>query len=296
MQQDSPTAGTTLHWFDVSDGQNRSWPVTTKESLPVSLLATSSGIAAFVPGLNGSTSQLQTYAVSGASSTTGTIVSGFEALPNGEDFVSMVPSFESNTYTIYRIAPSGSASSVTTPPGSADPNQQTLVNWAIAPDGHTLAAERGDHTDGCGDGPPSKIETIDLDTGAVSRYPLPSGPRWRVISLTYSLDGKLEVVAADTSSACAFSGGFPKGDKALMPTTLFELDDGTLHRTTGDVLAAQRSSTGEIATISGEWRLALARDGDFSLDAPTGAQRLHVGSTRIAVPGLPLSLSWAPDS
>jgi hypothetical protein len=294
MQQSSIAGPGTLHWVEPGTRRSRTWQVADKERLPSALLVTAEGIATFEPSLNGSPSQLRLYRLSGASSTIPTVIAGYEALPYQRGFISMVPSFESTTYTYYRVGLSGSASSITGPPGAATSDGQSLTNWAISPSGDTLAAERGDHTDGCGNGPASKLELVSLRTGANSVYPLPKGPRWRVVTLVYSPDGLLEVIAADTSSACSFSNGFPDRARALMPTTLFELRSGGLVPVTSDVLAADRSPTGRLATISGDWRLTMEHGGDYSDAAPTGVQDVRMGSAVIGVPGLPSIASWAP--
>ena len=281
----------TLRWFDTATGHEHSWPLAQTLGAPSALLASGNGLTGYFPGINTSASELRRYQINGASSAVPLIIDSYEALSDTDGFIAFGPGLKLGMYAVHRVALDGSAQGITIAMRSSHPAEQALEHWAVSPSGMTLAAEQGDHTDGCGVGPASQVAAIDPRSAEQSLFPLPGGKRWRVVSMGYSPDGVLLVVAADTTAACA--GGQPT---ASMPTTLFELNAGTLHAAAHQVLIAARSPRGLLAVITGQWRLGLAPGGDYPATLPSGPQTLRVGSHTIKLPGTPTTLVWSPNS
>jgi hypothetical protein len=292
IQQSADTGPVTLHWAQLAGSEQHAWSATVPGTPPSALIVGATGITAYEDGLNGDPSQLRHYTTSGPASSTPTILEGSGALSFDDGFIAITEANGEHANTIYRIGPDGSASSVNTPPGSDTVNEQSLGNWAVSPDGTRLAAERGVEQDGCGFGPASRLVLVPAATGLETVHDLPGNETWRFVSLRISPNGTVDLVAAD-ETRCQ-SADPRTGHDTLLPTKLFELSTGTLRPVASHVLMAERSSSGLLARISGDWRFSLSRQGSFTEDLPSGPQRVRVGTEPIAVSGTPTGLVWWP--
>jgi hypothetical protein len=279
----------TLRWFDVATHAERAWPLARSVGAPTALHAGAEGVTGYFPGVDGSESRLRHFGTKGEVSAVPLIIESDEALADDAGFISYGPTPNLGSYFLYRVGLDGSARGTTVAMRSSHPAEQALVDWVASPSGGALAAEQGDHTDGCGVGPASKVVVIDPRSAAESVYALPSGRRWRVVSLSYSATGVLLVVAADTTQACA--AGRPNAE---IPTTLFELSSGKLLPRAHRVLAAALSPSGTRAVVTGQWRLGNAPGEDFQSTLPVGPETLKVSTRILKLPGTPVSLAWAP--
>ena len=87
----------------------------------------------------------------------------------------MGPDIKTGTQ-LWRISLGGAVTKLQALPKPAS-NGPPYEVTAVSPDGKVFAAELGDHTDGCGVGPVSRIFVVNETTGTVSRALMPAGPR-----------------------------------------------------------------------------------------------------------------------
>ncbi|HVU72245.1 MAG TPA: hypothetical protein VHE83_04740 [Mycobacteriales bacterium] len=167
----------------------------------------------------------------------------------------------------------------------ADPQDAPLVNGAAGRDGY-IAAEQGDHTDGCGVPPASVVLVVAPGTPA-TQIALPASPAGaieRAINLTVSTD---HVVGA-TLVACG------NGQGAGYPTDFAELHGTGWQVVANDALAASRGPGGLLAYVHA--RIG----GEGEKYGPRGDQHLKIvtkGGTQGADLGGPVTaVLFAPGS
>ena len=84
---------------------------------------------------------------------------------------------------------------------AAGPNSTPYEVQALSPDGQIFIAEQGDHTDGCGVGPPSQLFVVDIGAGSVHQVPLPIGPNWRVVSIAFDPDDTIDATMTNCGTS-----------------------------------------------------------------------------------------------
>lgn len=152
---------------------------------------------------------------------------------------------------------------------------------AVSPDGRTLAAERGDHTDFCGVGPASELVLVDLGSGSRQRVAAPVAgsrgtPRFQQLSFAGGVWG--------ASLASCDSG------VDLHASAYFELTGGSWRLVKDGVLAAARSPGGLLAFSTGRWR------GEWPIEI-VGTRALMVEGPQGSLPlGTSDEFAWSPTA
>jgi len=193
-QSNLSTGRGAIGWYDTVTHRRVSWPIQVQ--YPQAWSVTSSGLALLVPGedLN-SPSRLTTYKVDGPVSHRLVVV------PTSDDVVGysggfiIGPDIKSGT-RLWRVSLSGAVTKLQALPKPAS-NGPPYEVTAVSPDGKVFAAELGDHTDGCGVGPVSRIFVVNETVGTVVRAFLPAGPRWRVQSFVFDPKDTLDATMVD---------------------------------------------------------------------------------------------------
>jgi hypothetical protein len=276
-EQSNPNTGRgAIGWYDTVSHRRMSWSVQVQYSEGWSV--SNSGLAVLVPGEDlSSPSTLTTYKVDG------TVSHRSVAVPTSDNVVGyssgfiMGPDIKSGTQ-LWRVSLSGAVTKLQAlpkPPSNGPPYEVT----AVSPDGDVFAAELGDHTDGCGIGPASRILMVNETTGNISRASLPTGPRWRVQSFVFDPKDTLDATMVDCTQ------------KTTMRTAvLWVTPRGVL---TGEKIGALVATvaSGDLAYQAGHIKLG-------GTEAPTMEE---VASGPLSVNGKPLAdmnaaaaVSWAP--
>ena len=193
--QSNPNSGRgAIGWYDVATHRRLSWSAQVQYSEGLSV--SSAGLALLAPGedLN-SPSELITYNVDGhVSHRSVTVPTSDNVVGYSGGFI-MGPDIKSGTQ-LWRVSVSGAVRKLQALPKPASGGPLYEIT-AVSPDGGVFAAELGDHTDGCGVGPPSRIFVVNETKGTVSRAPLPAGPRWRVQAFVFDPKDNLDATMID---------------------------------------------------------------------------------------------------
>ncbi len=193
--QSVPTTGAAaIGWYDTVTHRYAAWTVAQQYSEGLSV--TSSGLALLVagPDLN-SPSTLFTYKVGGPVSRRSVKVPTSDNVAGYSGGFIMGPDIKTGTQ-LWRVSVSGTVTelkALPTPARNGPPYEVT----AVSPDGRVFAAELGDHTDGCGVGPPSRIFVLNTARGTVTAPSLPGGPRWRVQQFVFDPTDTLDATMID---------------------------------------------------------------------------------------------------
>ena len=169
--------------------------------------------------------------------------------------------------------------------GTVDPQQAALVNGAAGRDGY-IAAEQGDHTDGCGVPPASVVLVVGpgQPATAVALPAAPPGQLERAVGIEVSTD---HVVGA-TLVACG------NGTGSGYPTDFAELHGHSWVVIANDALDASRGPSGLLAYVHGR----IGGEGDKY--GPRGDQHLRIvtkNGTQASDLGGPVSsVLFAPPS
>ena len=202
-QQGFPTSEKSMAgWYDTVTHRRTSWAF--QYQYPQGWSVSSSGLASLVAGENlGSPSTLTRYGIDRV------VTHQLVHVPIG-DYVAgysggfiMGPDIATGT-RLWRISLSGAVSKLQALPKPAT-NGPPYETTAVSADGKTFAAELGDHTDGCGIGPASRIFLMDLATGTTRQASLPGGPRWRALSFVFGPDGTLDATLVDCTQKAKMS-------------------------------------------------------------------------------------------
>ncbi|MFJ2730686.1 TolB family protein [Streptomyces collinus] len=267
--------------------QSNAWPV---DLAPDALVVDGKGVVAA-----GSDGHLTRYPLNGSVSQSLITTGAATPVPFARGF--LLAHYEDSTspITIDRTGIDGLARPFTRLPATT--SMSAYSTYAADARGERLAAERGDHTDVCGIGPPSALYTVAKKDQPPLRRPLPGGPRtlWRLRDLVYGADGTLDVVGFDTGPVCRP----PAQDAAIhspvkLPSTLFELSpNGRISAVAQHVISAQRGPHGQLATISGDMACTLDQGGNPATTT-VGAARVEIDHKRVTLPAAPSALRWAP--
>jgi hypothetical protein len=141
---------------------------------------------------------------------------------------------------ITRIAVDGFAHDV----AMAEDGDALLVDGVTDARDKVFAAERGDHTDGCGVPPASTVTFIDFNSGQRRDVPLPAqsgGGMARVFGLSWSHEGRLGAVIANC------------GNGREYPADFYELHGDTWQLVADEVVAAATGPSGLLAAIHGSF-------------------------------------------
>ncbi len=198
-EQSNPNTGRGgIVWYDTVTHRRMSWPIQIQYSEGWSV--SSSGSALLVAGDDlGSPSTLISYNVGGP------VRHRLVAVPISDDVVGysggfiLGPDIKTGTQ-LWRVSLSGAVTKLQALP-KPPPNGPPYEVTAVSPDGKVFAAELGDHTDGCGVGPPSRIFVVNETTGTVIQAVLPTGPRWRVQSFVFDPKDTLDATVVDCTQA-----------------------------------------------------------------------------------------------
>ncbi|WP_250405175.1 TolB family protein [Streptomyces cellostaticus] len=268
--------------------QSKAWPV---DLAPDALVVDGKGVVGA-----GSDGHLTRYPLEGSVSQSLITTGAATPVPFARGF--LLAHYEDSTspVTIDRTGIDGLARPFTQLPATT--SMSAYSAYAAAAQGERLAAERGDHTDVCGIGPPSVLYTVAKKDQAPLRRPLPGGIRtlWRLRDLVYSANGTLDVVGFDTGPVCRT----PARDAAVhspvkLPSTLFELSPhGRISAVAQHVVSAQRGPHGQLATISGDMAYTLDQGGNPATTT-VGVARVEIDHKRVTIPAAPTALRWAPE-
>jgi hypothetical protein len=198
-EQSNPNTGQGgIVWYDTVTHRRMSWPIQVQYSGGWSV--SSSGLALLVAGEDlGSPSTLISYNV------VGPVRHRLVVVPISDNVVGysggfiMGPDIKTGTQ-LWRVSLSGAVTKLQALPKPAS-NGPPYEVTAVSPDGKVFAAELGDHTDGCGVGPVSRIFVVNETTGTVSQAFLPAGPRWRVQSFVFDPKDTLDATMVDCTQA-----------------------------------------------------------------------------------------------
>jgi hypothetical protein len=189
----------------------------------------------------------------------------------------MGPDIKSGTQ-LWRVSVSGAVTKLQALPKPA-PNGPPYEVTAVSPDGKVFAAELGDHTDGCGVGPASRILVINGTKGTVSQGSLPAGPRWRVQTFVFDPRDTLDATMIDCT------------EEATMRTTVLWVSPK-------GVLIGKKSGA-LVATLEGDDLAYQA--GQIKLGGTEAPTLEEVALGPLTVNGKPLAaitsaatVSWAP--
>ena len=225
-EQSEPTTGKgAIGWYDTVTHRRAWWSVSQQYSEGLSV--SSSGLALLVAGLDlNSPSTLITYKVGGPVSHRSVKVPTSDNVAGYSGGFIMGPDIKTGTQ-LWRISVSGTVTKLNALPKPAR-NGPPYEVTAVSPDGRVFAAELGDHTDGCGVGPPSRIFVLNTAQGTVRAASLPDGPRWRVQQFVFDPTDTLDATMIDCTGQATMrtavlwvsSKGVLTGDKrgALVAT------------------------------------------------------------------------------
>ena len=276
VQSSLTTSRGAIGWYDTVTHRRSSWSVQVQYSTGLSV--SSSGLALLVPGANlGSPSTLITYKADGS------VVRRSVAVPTSDNVVGysggfiMGPDIKTGTQ-LWRVSLSGVVTKLQALPRPA-PNGPPYEVTSVSPDGKVFAAELGDHTDGCGVGPVSRIFVVNETTATIRQPPLPAGPRWRVQSFVFDPKDTLDATMVDCT------------EKNTMRTAVLWVSPG-------GVLTADKSGA-LVATAAGDDLAYQA--GHIKLGGTEAPILEEVASGPLTVNGEPLVaraaaaiVSWAP--
>ncbi len=256
----------TVSW-SVSTGFGTSWSITSEgeEALqPAS--SPQSGATLTILHLDGTTSQ-QTVPVPPSD-----VVSGSSA-----GFVVGPDPFIGDGGSLEMVALDGGVTNLPSLPAAS--LNFPYEDQALSPDGKVFIAEQGDHTDGCGAGPPSQLFVVDVAVGSVHQVPLPIGPNWRVGSIAFDPD--------DTIDATMINCGTSNNTVVFMISPL-----GTIKSSTPGALSMTSDGGLVAAQVGGEsWQ--TDNGNPYVVPTPSGPVTIN-GQ---AVPGTAsaaASIAWAP--
>jgi hypothetical protein len=275
QQTKQSTGASAVGWYDTVTHRRMSWRFAYEASEDWSV--TGSGMASLAAGdsLN-APATLTSYGTNGAVThrsvrvRTSLTVAGYSGgFIIGPDIVS--------DDQLWRVSLSGQ---VTRLPALPKPPENGLYEvTAASPDGKIFAAELGDHTDGCGVGPASRIFVEDEATGTVRQASLPGGSHWRVQSFVFDPTGTLDATLVDCTQ------------QATMSTTVFSVSPaGTVTSQRHGALVATKAG-GSFAYQAGHIHLG-------GTEAPV-LEEVASGPLTVngrAVPGgaVAATASWAP--
>ncbi len=276
-QQGSQTsAKSAAGWYDTLTHRRASW--TFQYQYPQGWSVSSAGLASLVPGGNlGAPSTLTRYNIDGAVTHQSVRVPISDNVTGYSSGFVMGPDIVSGT-RLWRVSLSGAVTKLQALPKPAT-NGPPYEITAVSPDGKLFAAELGDHTDGCGIGPASRIFVVDEATGTTRQASLPGGPRWRVLSFVFGPDGTLDATLVDCTQ------------KASMSTTVVWVSPS------GKVTAVKH---GALVATAGDGYLAYEA-GEVHLGGTEAPELDEVASGPLTVNGRPVpgaavaaTASWAP--
>ncbi len=276
-EQSNPSTGRgAIGWYDTVTHRRASWLVQVQ--YPEGWSVSSSGLALLVPGEDlRSPSTLTTYRVDGPVSHRSVAVPTSDEVVGYSGGFVMGPDIKSGTQ-LWRVSLSGAVTKLQALPKPAS-NGPPYEVTAVSPDGKVFAAELGDHTDGCGVGPASRIFVVNETMGTTSQASLPAGTRWRVESFVFDPKDTLDATMVDCTQ------------KSTMRTTVFWVSPrGVLTGEKNGALVATAAGA-DLAYQAGHIELG-------GTEAPILEQ---VASGPLTVNGKPLAsrnaavtVSWAP--
>jgi hypothetical protein len=181
-------------WYDTVTHRKASWPVAYQASVGWSV--TAAGVQSLAAGQDlKSPATLTKYTVGGAvTHQSVTVRTSLTVAGYSGGFV-IGPDIVSNSQ-LYGVSLSGHVTKLQALPKPA-PTASPYEMTASSPDGKVFVAEQGDHTDGCGVGPASRIFVINEATGTIKVVPLPAGPKWRVLSFGFDPGDAVDVTLVD---------------------------------------------------------------------------------------------------
>ncbi len=275
-QSNLTTGRGAIGWYDTVTHRRTSWRIQVQYSEGLSV--SGSGLALLVPGADlSSPSTLTTYKVDGSVSHRSVAVPTSDNVVGYSGGFVMGPDIKSGTQ-LWRVSVSGAVTKLQAlpkPTSSGPPYEVT----AVSPDGNVFAAELGDHTDGCGIGPASRILVVNEETGTIRQASLPAGPRWRVEAFVFDPKDTLDATMIDCTQ------------KSTMRTAVLWVSPrGVLTGEKNGALVATAAG-GDLAYQAGHIKLG-------GTEAPTLEE---VASAPLTVNGKPLAamssaatVSWAP--
>ena len=275
-QSNLTTGRGAIGWYDTVTHRRTSWRIQVQYSEGLSV--SGSGLALLVPGADlSSPSTLTTYEVDGPVSHRSVAVPTSDNVVGYSGGFVMGPDIKSGTQ-LWRVSLSGAVTKLQALPKSTSSGPPYEVT-AVSPDGNVFAAELGDHTDGCGIGPASRILVVNEETGTIRQASLPAGPRWRVEAFVFDPKDTLDATMIDCTQ------------KSTMRTAVLWVSPrGVLTGEKNGALVATAAG-GDLAYQAGHIKLG-------GTEAPTLEE---VASAPLTVNGKPLAamssaatVSWAP--
>jgi hypothetical protein len=275
--------GGAVVWVVTATGRHVVWPF-RDYTYGAGWSVNASGVTSLEPPqARGESATLTSYGLSGAVSSRAIAGVPTSLAADGYTGGFVVGPDSASGVALTRVSTAGAVSKLATlpmPPKGGPPYEVT----AISPDGKVFAAELGDHTDGCGVGPPSRIFLLDTATRAVHEALLPVGPNWRVMSFVFEPNDTVDATLVDCT---ATSAGAP------MPLTTFAISSAgkVLMKATGALIATRAADDlayepGEVATGGGAKHVVPVMDLQ-----PTGP--LVVNGKAIPISGATVA-EWAP--
>jgi hypothetical protein len=223
---------------------------------------TSSGMESLALGSGANApSTLTQYAVSGAVTTESTSVpisltvagysGGFIVGPDNVSFSQL-----------WRVSLTGKVTKLQALPKTSLMGTAYEVT-AASPDGKVFVAEQGDHTDGCGVSPPSRIFVVNEAIGTIRQVPLPAGPDWRVLYLAFDPYDTLEATLVN----CATENSMPTTVFSVSPAGAVTAEkQGALVATTADGDIAYQAGHAQVVAIGGMPALVEVASGALTVN------------------------------
>jgi hypothetical protein len=275
-QTDLTTGEGAIGWYDTVTHRRASW--TVEQQYSEGLSVSSSGLALLVAGedLN-SPSTLITYKVGGPVSHRSVRVPTSDNVAGYSGGFIMGPDIKTGTQ-LWRVSVSGTVTKLKALPKPAR-NGPPYEVTAVSPDGKVFAAELGDHTDGCGVGPASRIFVFNTARGTVRAASLPTGPRWRVQQFVFDPTDTLDATMIDCT-----------GQSTMRTAVLWVSSKGVLTGDENGALVAT-SAGGHLAYQAGHIKVG-GTEAPILEEIASGP--LSVNGKALAAMTAATTVSWAP--
>ena len=264
-------------WYDTLSHRRAQWPISSFPFV-AGWSVTNAGVQAFVPGLDiTSPSSIISFSTKGTKSTKSVHIPLSDGAAGYSGGFIVGPDIKTSTQ-LWRVSAAGAVTRLATLP--KPPKESLYEVTAASPDGKVLVAELGDHTDGCGVGPGSKLYVLNTSNGAIKKASLPSGPKWRVWSFVFDPTDAVDATMVNCT------------EQSIMQATVFGLSSSAAITAKRAGALVGTVAAGQVAYQLGHIKLASTTGGPYLQAVAAGP--LNVGGRPIAALGAATTASWAP--
>lgn len=275
-QRSNQDSSGTIVWYDTATGQRVAWPLDYPSLWEFGV--TQTGVDVFSG--EQSPTQIISHLVSGKTTRRSVKMKTFMIAAGYSGGLVTGPAYPGTE--MWRVTNTG----LVTPfaalpkPPSGSPPYETM---SVSSDGKVAAIELGDHTDGCGVGPASRLFVVDKEV--VHEVLLPHGPIWRVDSYAFEPSDMLDVTMVDCSISLT--------EKMLpLPTTVFSVSpEGKIVTERSETLVATAAG-GLLALQRGHDAMTTLDDNAAVVSIPAGP--LAINNESVGLPSGPAVVEWAP--